>query len=233
MKTKIIRVADIDIAYRVFGKGYPLIMIMGYLGTMGLWDKTILKMLSSHYKVIIFDNRGMGRTSSSARKFTMKVFADDTAGLMKALKIKRAHVLGWSMGTNIALELALRYPKKVDRLILYAADCGGRRTKSPAYRFTKKQYLPDIECTASEEEIERQTKAVDEWKMPCSRLSRIKQPTLLISGTNDTLIPLSDSVRMARYIRRAWLVQIKSGGHGLMYQFPRGFSNIVHTFLKM
>ena len=117
-------VGDINIDYRISGKGYPLVMIMGYSGTMDIWDPTVLRILSSRYKVVTFDNRGMGGTDTGDLRFTMEQFADDTAGLMDALGIQKAHVLGWSMGTNIAQELALRHPEKVNKLILYAADCG-------------------------------------------------------------------------------------------------------------
>jgi pimeloyl-ACP methyl ester carboxylesterase len=125
-------VADIDVAYRVFGKGYPLVLIMGYSGTMDLWQPRVLAALARRYRVIIFDNRGMGETPSSEKPFSIEQFADDTAGLLDALGIKQAHVLGWSMGTNIALEFALRYPEKVNKLILYAADCGGKEAIQPS-----------------------------------------------------------------------------------------------------
>lgn len=125
-------VADIDVAYSVFGTGYPLVLIMGYSGTMDLWQPRVLAALARRYRVIIFDNRGMGETSSSEKPFSIEQFADDTAGLLDALGIKQAHILGWSMGTNIALEFTLRYPEKVNELILYAADCGGKEAIQPS-----------------------------------------------------------------------------------------------------
>jgi len=118
-----VEVGDITIGCRTFGSGYPLIMITGFSGTMDMWDPEVVSILSAHYRVIIFDNRGMGETASGANAFSIEQFADDTAGLMDVLGIAHAHVLSWSMGTEIALELALRHPQKVDRLILYAGDC--------------------------------------------------------------------------------------------------------------
>ncbi len=118
-----VRVGDIGVGYRVYGNGYPLVMIMGYGSTMQLWEPALIRTLSSHYKVIVFDNRGMGNTESGQKEFTIGQFADDTAGLMEALGISRAHVLGWSMGSLIAQELVLRHPEKVNRLVLYAAHC--------------------------------------------------------------------------------------------------------------
>ncbi len=264
MKTRIAHAGDIDIAYKIFGKGHPLILIMGYMGTMDMWDRTMLKMLSAHYRVIIFDNRGMGQTTASSKNFTIKLFADDVAHLLDALRIKSSHVLGWSMGTNIALEFALKYPKKANKLILYAADCGGKNAVPPtskiinqlnsiddnpkkkkeklfkflfSSRWLRKNlhpygYLPQAKETSSPENLNRQTKAIETWPGVYRKLNKIKQPTLLITGMSDVLTPPANSLLIAKRLPQAWLVQIKDGGHGVMYQYPRGFSKIILTFLE-
>lgn len=118
-----INVGDISIGYRVFGSGHPLIMIMGYGSTINLWEAVLIRQLAARYKVILFDNRGMGNTATGTRDFSIEQFADDTSSFMDALGILRAHVLGWSMGSLIAQEIALRHPAKVNKLILYAAHC--------------------------------------------------------------------------------------------------------------
>jgi pimeloyl-ACP methyl ester carboxylesterase len=118
-----IEVYDMVVGYSTFGSGYPLVMITGFSGTMDMWDPSFVSRLSDEYRVIVFDNRGMGETTPGDSAFTIERFADDTAGLMEALGIERAHVLAWSMGTEIALELVLRHPDRVDRLVLYGGDC--------------------------------------------------------------------------------------------------------------
>ncbi|MDD3307939.1 MAG: alpha/beta hydrolase [Acetobacterium sp.] len=118
-----VSVEDINISYRIYGVGYPLLLIMGYGGTMNLWEERLLRSLAKKYKVIVFDNRGMGETSSGHKDFTIEQFAEDTYELMVALAIEKAHVLGWSMGASIAQELALRHPEIVNKLILYASLC--------------------------------------------------------------------------------------------------------------
>lgn len=118
-----VRVEDINMSYRIYGDGYPLLLIMGYGGTMNLWEERLLRSLSKKYKVIIFDNRGIGETSPGHKAFSIEQFADDSYELMVALKIEKAHVLGWSMGASIAQELALRHPEIVNKLILYASLC--------------------------------------------------------------------------------------------------------------
>jgi len=125
VRTGLVQVSDIRMGYRIFGKGYPLILITGFGSTMVLWERRLIRRLTEHFQVIIFDHRGAGRSDVGEKSFTLERFADDTAGLMNALGVPSAHILGWSMGGLIAEELALKYPDKVDRLILYAAHCSG------------------------------------------------------------------------------------------------------------
>jgi pimeloyl-ACP methyl ester carboxylesterase len=127
-RVRTVRVDDIEVAYRDFGQGEPLLLIIGYGSTMDLWPAGILSNLSLKNRVIVYDNRGMGYTTASDKPFSVELFADDAAGLMDALNISRADVLGWSMGADVAQELALRHPGKVDRLILYAGSCGGNES---------------------------------------------------------------------------------------------------------
>lgn len=128
---KQIAVGDISVSYKEFGSGEPLILIMGFSSAMDIWDPILLNNLSSQYRVIIFDNRGVGNTTDSGAEFSIPLFARDTVGLMDALNISRANILGWSMGGNIALELAVDFPDRVNKLVLYAADPGGKEAIPP------------------------------------------------------------------------------------------------------
>ncbi|HJN05716.1 MAG TPA: alpha/beta hydrolase [Bacteroidales bacterium] len=126
-------IGDVNMAYRTVGVGYPLLLCMGFTGVMDIWPEVVLYELANHYKVIIFENRGMGYSTiiNDTTAFSMKLFAQDAANLMNALDISIAHVMAWSMGTYIAQELALNYPEKVNKVILYAADCGDDITIQP------------------------------------------------------------------------------------------------------
>ena len=122
---KKVHVGDIDIAFKTFGKGDPILLINGYSFAMDSWDPLLLGKLASNHTVIIFDNRGIGNTTSGAgRAFSIELFANDTAGLLEALKIRKADVLGWSMAGAVAQELALNHPDRVGKLIIYASFCG-------------------------------------------------------------------------------------------------------------
>jgi pimeloyl-ACP methyl ester carboxylesterase len=101
-------------------------MIMGLRRNVEWWYRQV-PALSNHFRVIIFDNRGAGRSEKPAMEYSIRLFADDTAGLMDALDLQGANILGYSMGGYIAQELALNYPAKVKNLILASTGCGGER----------------------------------------------------------------------------------------------------------
>ena len=127
--SKKVHVGDIDIAYKIFGKGDPILLINGYTHSMDNWDPTLLERLASNHTVIIFNNRGIGNTTSGENRFfSIAQFANDTAGLLDVLEIKQADILGYSMGGFIAQELALIHPDRVGKLIIYASICGGNES---------------------------------------------------------------------------------------------------------
>ena len=123
-----VTVGDINIAYKQIGRpdAKPIILITGASATMDMWNPLLLEELTSaNYKVIIFENRGVSGSTVGTKKFSISQFANDTLGLLDALGISKADVLGWSMGGLIAQQLAVTNPDKVDNLILYATSCGG------------------------------------------------------------------------------------------------------------
>lgn len=105
------------IYYEVHGEGEPLVLIAGFTCNSLIWS-LILKDLAARFKVIIFDNRGAGRSSSPDKEYTTKDMADDVAALIDFLKLGRVNVMGHSMGGAVAQELAYHYRDKVKKLIL-------------------------------------------------------------------------------------------------------------------
>ena len=123
-----VTVGDIDIAYKQIGRpdAKPIILITGASATMDMWNPLLLEQLASaNYRVIIFENRGVGESTVGTKEFSISQFANDTLGLLDALGISKADVLGWSMGGFIAQQLVVTNPDKVDNLILYTTSCGG------------------------------------------------------------------------------------------------------------
>ncbi|MBN1803184.1 MAG: alpha/beta hydrolase [Candidatus Lokiarchaeota archaeon] len=129
-----ILVKDINMYYEMKGEGFPIVMIMGLAGNADWWDLELIEGLSRNYKTIVFDNRGVARTDNNDTDFTMKDLADDTIGLMDALNIEKAHILGVSMGGVVAQEIAINYPERVQKLILCSTSCGGAHFVAPDMR---------------------------------------------------------------------------------------------------
>ena len=125
---KELSVGDIDIAYKMFGRGEPILLIAGQQSKMDTWVPSILRNLSTNHTVIVFDNRGVGNTTTGTKPFSIQQFANDTAGLIDGLKIQKADVLGHSMGSFIAQQLAVTHPEKVNRLLLVSSSCGGKES---------------------------------------------------------------------------------------------------------
>ena len=277
-KTEHVQVGDINIAYKRFGQGKPVLFISGTSQTKDAWEPTLLSQLAAtNHTVIVFDNRGIGETNIGTQPFSIEQFANDTAGLLDALQIeKKADVFGASLGTFIAQELALNYPEKVDRLILHSTICGGNETvyasgqaaellmtlgsaqalhnmtaEEQAMVLAQVMFPPEwleqhpeilntvIELapsrSASPEIIQQQSLATSTWAAQggsCDRLSTITQPTLLIVGDQDVVLPATNSIMMAQRIPNSWLVIIQGTGHGMMLQVPTEFDAIIQTFLE-
>jgi pimeloyl-ACP methyl ester carboxylesterase len=127
-----VKVRDIDVYYEVYGDGFPLVMITGLSANTHWWDPRLIQETAKRYKTVIFDNRGAGRTDKPKTAYTVEMFANDTAVLMDALNIERAHILGISLGGMIAQEFTLNHPERVERLILCSTTCGGSNSVPPS-----------------------------------------------------------------------------------------------------
>jgi 3-oxoadipate enol-lactonase len=111
-------VNEIRMHYEVAGQGDPVLMINGLSAPAVNWAPQV-PALGAHFKVVTFDNRGVGETDLAPESiYTTAQMADDAAALLRLLKIPRAHVVGASMGGTIAMELALRHPRLVRSLVL-------------------------------------------------------------------------------------------------------------------
>jgi pimeloyl-ACP methyl ester carboxylesterase len=125
-----VEVRDIEIAYNTEGSGEPVVLIAGFTAVKETWELQVAE-LSKHFRVISFDNRGVGETTVPTAPFSIADMAADTAGLMDALGIDSAHFFGVSMGGLIAQVLALDYPERVKKVALGCTTHGGRHAVQP------------------------------------------------------------------------------------------------------
>ena len=120
-----VRVGDIELDCERSGAGPPLLAIMGMSGTALHWGEPFLEELRRDFEVIAFDHRGVGASTRLDGGVTIAQMADDAVGLLAALDIDSADVLGISMGGMVAQELALAHPERVRTLTLGCTYCGG------------------------------------------------------------------------------------------------------------
>jgi 3-oxoadipate enol-lactonase len=120
-----VELADTELHYERAGAGEPLLLIQGMSANHLAWGQPFSSLLERDFEVIAFDNRGMGLSRPVSEGFSIAEMAADAAGLLEALEIESAHVLGISMGGMIAQELALAHPGKLRSLTLGCTYCGG------------------------------------------------------------------------------------------------------------
>jgi pimeloyl-ACP methyl ester carboxylesterase len=114
-----------ELHYLRAGEGEPMLLIQGMSATHLAWGRPFLDELEGSFECIVFDNRGMGLSGRAELPFTIADLAGDAAGLLDALEIESAHVVGISMGGMIAQELALAHPERISTLTIGASYCGG------------------------------------------------------------------------------------------------------------
>jgi pimeloyl-ACP methyl ester carboxylesterase len=114
----------VELYYEISGSGPCLVLIEGLGVATWIWEKQTPE-LSKHFTILTYDNRGAGKSEKPAGPYSISMMADDLASLLDSLKISQAHILGISMGGFIAQDFALRYPQKVDRLVLVSTSAGG------------------------------------------------------------------------------------------------------------
>jgi len=121
------QVNGISMYYQVHGRGEPLVMIQGFGGGHEGWFFQT-RAFREHFQVIVFDNRGIGKTERSPNPYSIETMAEDTVRLMDSLEIEKAHVLGMSLGGIVAQEVAIGHPERVMKLVLVCTTTGEAET---------------------------------------------------------------------------------------------------------
>jgi 3-oxoadipate enol-lactonase len=140
-----VKVGDINMYYKVHGKGEPLVFIAGFATGLEMW-RSVIPLFSREYQLVIFDTRGAGRSDSPDIPYTADMLIDDIARLLDYLGIDKAHIRGTSMGGSLAQYFTLRYPERVISLILECTSCGGTQAVPPSAKdmeiFTNQAIIP-------------------------------------------------------------------------------------------
>lgn len=132
MTEQLARSGNVTLSYSVEGDGdEAVLLIMGLGGRAADWGSTFPSALARRYRVIRFDNRGVGRSPKATGGYSLSDLAKDATAVLDAEGVQRAHVVGYSMGGMIAQLIALEHPDRVERLVLVSTHFGGPQCVAP------------------------------------------------------------------------------------------------------
>jgi len=242
------------------GKGLPVVLMHGFANDHLLWREQVSP-LAGRYRIVAVDLIGHGEgASADGKPVSMDAYADDVVATMDRLGIERAVVGGISLGGYVAMAMALRHPDRViatvlantraigdtpaqktnrDKLAAAIAEKGGEAVVTA---FADKPLRPDAP-EALKEEIRRMNRRQPKEGLISAtlgmrdrpdrtpELARMRQPSLVITGTADVFIPPSESEPIHRGIAGSAYVNIPGGGHLSCIDSPAPFNAVLEKWL--
>jgi len=219
-------VNGLDMYYEIHGNGYPLVLIHGGGSTIQTTFGNILPLLAAHYKVIAVELQAHGHTKDRGRASSFEQDADDVAALLKHLGIPSANIFGFSNGGSTALQVAIRHPDMVTKLVALSAVTRRDGLLPGFFDGMKNASLANmpgplqeayLAITGSKEGLQvmhdRDKNRMVEFKdWPEAELSSIKAPALLLSSDKDVIVP-QHTLWLAQKIPHSSLA-ILPGVHG-------------------
>jgi 3-oxoadipate enol-lactonase len=250
----------VKIAWEERGDGAPLLLIQG-LG-YGRWSwAPIVPVLAERYRVLWFDNRGIGDSDKPEGPYSARLMADDARQVLDEAGVGRAHVLGASLGGMIAQEVAAGSPERVDKLVLCCTTPGGAATvpmpdvtvrlfaeaatlepEVALRRFVENALAADASAELIQELYELRVANPPDpagWQAQAAAGltfqgvdGAITAPTLIVTGTEDNVVDPRNSDVLAERIPGAEVQRIDRTGHLFFWEQPGAFVSIVSEFLR-
>jgi 3-oxoadipate enol-lactonase len=233
------KAGDIQLYYEIHGSGdQTLTLIRGLGADLCAWFAQVPE-LSKHFRVLVFDNRGAGRSDKPDTPYSIEQMASDVKALLDALGIERTALLGISMGGMIAQEFAIHYPERLSCLILGCTSFGGPRSIALLEGMFKAILAGPVADEAVRELQERALYSDDTIRNNRGLIAahaearkRFPMPSFaLITGNEDRLIPPANSSLLAEQISGAILKEFP-GGHLFTSEHPDVFNSCVIDFVK-
>ncbi len=255
-----LRVNGCEMAYQIDGpdKGPVVLLSNSLMSNYSMWDWTV-PALTDRYRVIRYDTRGHGASSVTPGPYSIEMLADDVAGLLQALDVKQAHIVGLSMGGMIAQQMGVRHPDMVLSLSLCdsASEMPPRSMWEERLAIASKEGVPGlVDATIkrwftppfverSPQEIAKVREFVlgtpVEGYIACAsavrdmaqttQLLKIKAPTLVMTGRLDPACTVEQSIVMHRMIDGSKLVIIENAAHLSNIEQPASFNKALREFL--
>jgi pimeloyl-ACP methyl ester carboxylesterase len=218
----------------IYGEGQPLLIIHGNGGSIDNFVNQI-PYFSKNYKVIIADSRAQGKSADAGDSLSYEMMADDYAGLLDALKIDSAYVIGWSDGGINGLLLAIRHPEKVKKLAVTGANL--QPDTSAVFQEVIDIVMPLY--TQLRNMTNRNAMQKNNWKLmkllvdnphiPLKDVNTIKCPTLVIGGDHD-VIKEEHTMQIYKNIPQAYLWILPNSGHSTPIVYKDEFNKTVGDF---
>ncbi len=234
-------VNGIKIWYAEFGAGAPVILLHGGLANANYWGK-LVPALAPHYRVIVMDSRGHGRSSRDQKPYGYDLMASDVLALMDYLKIDKAALIGWSDGAIIGLDIAMHHPERLTKLFAFAANSDPSAVKdvehdpvfsafiARARREYEKLSPTPKEYDAFLKQITKMWDSEPHWT--AADLAAIKVPTWIVDADHDEAIKRDNTLFMADNIPGSGLLIQPDVSHFSFLQDPQQFNADVLHFLE-
>jgi len=234
-------VNGIKLYYAVYGSGEPLLMLHGGLGHSDVWGAQI-PAFSEKYKVIAVDSRGHGRSTRDDQPFGYDLMADDVIALMDKLGIDKASIVGWSDGGIIGLDIAIRYPDRLNKLFAFGANYNLSGLKDnidedPTFNaYIERAGKDYARLSPTPDGFDDFVTAIAEmwYSQPDfskEQMMGIKSPVAIVDGEYDEAIRREHTEEMAKLIPGAKLVILPNVSHFAFWQDPELFNKAVLDFL--
>ncbi len=223
---------DIRHFFREKGRGFPLILLHGNEGDSSDFYSQI-DYFSRNHRVIAIDTRGHGRTERGTAPFTIRQFADDLLCFMDDHRIEKADILGFSDGGGTAIIFALKYPERVNRLVLSGANLDTGGVEKRIQKETERLYREALKRAGKNRKAQLQAEMlgllVNDPNIRAGELKGIKAPALVTAGTEDIILR-KHTEKIAGNIPGAELAFIE-GGHLALFENSDEFNRIAGDFL--
>lgn len=232
-------VNGINMYYAIYGKGDPILFIHGGLSDAGIWANQIRDFARDH-EVIVADSRGHGRSTRDERPFSYDLMTDDYVALLDYLHKDKVTLVGWSDGGIIGLDMAMKHPEKLKRVIAHAANVTtdgvradvmqntvfAKYIERAGERYRELSPTPD-EYDQFVAQISHMWESQPNWTH--ASLAAIRLPVTIAVGDHDEGIKPGHSEMIAKAIPGAKLVILKDASHFAMLQDPEGYDAMIRN----
>jgi pimeloyl-ACP methyl ester carboxylesterase len=234
-------VNGIKIWYATFGRGEPVILLHGGLANSNYWGNQV-RALQEHYRVIVMDSRGHGRSTRNEQPYGYDLMASDVVGLMDFLKIPKAAIIGWSDGAILGLDIAMHHPERLSKLFAFAANSDPSGVADIAHSDVFNAYIARAEneyealsptpheYKAFLEQITKMWETQPNWT--AADLKKVTVPTWIVDADHDEAIKRENTEFMAANIPGAGLLIQPEVSHFSFLQDPDQFTADVLHFLQ-